>query len=103
MRDVIKQKDKSAFMTNILIPVSIFVFSGALALIAAQFAVASFVIGALINIIVNRRKKSAVTNLDNDDRDVLLIRSSYALMAPAFILVAVILVGMLGATANRVS
>jgi len=70
---------------------------------AVQFAVASFVIGALINIFVNRRNKSEATNSDNDDRDVLLIRSSYALMAPSFIFVAVILVGMLGATFIRVN
>jgi len=70
---------------------------------AAQFAVASFVIGASINIFVSRRKKSEAANSENDDRNTLLIRSSYALMAPSFIFVAVILVGMVGVTFTRVN
>ena len=87
-------------MTNILIPVAIFIVSYALTLIAAQFAFISFVIGALINIFVNRRKKNEAINIGKDERDILLIRSSYALMAPSFIIVVVILIGMIGVKFN---
>lgn len=90
-------------MKNILIPVAIFVVSGALTLVAAQFAVAFFVAGAFINVFINRRKRKQATNSGDHHRQTLLIRSSYALMAPSFIFVAVILAGMLGATFNRIS
>ena len=83
-------------MTKVLIPVLLFIFSIALSLLVAHFLVLFFFIGALINIYVNRRKKSETDDSSMFKDDALLIRCSYALMAPSFIAVAVILASMLG-------
>ncbi len=90
-------------MRNILAPVAIFILSGCLALLTLRFAFACFLVGASINIYVNRRKKSKGAGSDIDDRDVLLLRSSYALMLPSFIFVAVVAIGMSGVIFNRVA
>ncbi len=88
-------------MRNILAPVAIFVLSGGLSLLAAQFAPLCFLISALIHIFVNRRRSREADATGDDDRDVLLIRSSYALMLPSFIFVAAILLSMSGVIFDR--
>ena len=88
-------------MTNILVPVSVFIVGCALSLLAARFAVVCFLVGAVLNIVVNRRTSSKSTRPDNADRHALLIRSSYALMAPSFTFVAVIFFGASGEILDR--
>ncbi len=89
-------------MRNILLPVAVFILGVCLALISARFAFACFLIGALINIFVRRRNRSGVADPEDGDRDVLLTRSSYALMLPSFIFVAVIVISMSTVIFNRV-
>ncbi len=83
-------------MKNVLIPVLLFILCAALSLLVAQFLVLFFLVGAVLNIYVNRRKKSDTDDAGRNQRDALLIRCSYALMAPSFIVAAVILASMLG-------